>query len=53
MSKGSWLRQAKRKVIREGGVTFTERVKEAMRTGKPMKQVYFEKDGKQVIAKSK
>ncbi len=53
MSKGSFIRQMKRKIMREGGVSFTERMTESIRTGKPPKQVYFEKQGKQVVAKAK
>lgn len=53
MSKGSFMRQMKRKVIREGGVTFADRVRESIRTGQPVKQVVFEKVGGQVKAKAK
>ena len=39
--KGSFWRQAKRRAMKAKGMTYTERVREAIRTGKPIQQVAF------------
>lgn len=49
MAKGSLLRQMKRKALREQGKTWTQRVMEAIRTGKPVQTVTFNFEGKKLI----
>ncbi len=41
MSKASWLRQMKRKAMKEQGMTFKERMDEAIRLKMPVRKVEF------------
>lgn len=50
MSKGSILRQMKRKAMREAGLTFKERMNAAMATGKAVPGVGYKALGKKIVA---
>lgn len=50
MKKGSWLRPIKRDAMRIEGLTFTQRMRESVRSGKPITRVGFKREGKQIVA---
>ncbi len=50
MKKQSWIRDIKRGAMKAAGLTFTQRVRESIRTGKPIAEVVYKKEGKQVVA---
>jgi len=51
--KGSYVQTIKRRAMKEGGVTFTERMREAVRIRKPVADVVFKVEGKKVLAVAK
>jgi len=51
--KGSFIQQIKRRAMKEAGLTATERLREAVRTGKPMSDVAFKMEGKKLVAVAK
>lgn len=53
MKKQTWMRQIKRKAMKEGGVLWTDRLKRSLGTGMPVVQVVFKREGKEVIAEAK
>ncbi len=53
MSKHSILRKLKRKSMREVGLTFSDRLTESIRTGKPMSEVTYKVVGKRIVAVKK
>jgi hypothetical protein len=50
VSKGSYASIIKRRAMKEARLSFTDRLREAVRTGKPMTSVLFKVEGKKVLA---
>lgn len=42
----SFTRRRKRQAMKDNAMTFSDRVREAVRTGKPVKEVTFAEEGK-------
>ncbi len=51
MKRQSWERKAKRRAMKANGMTFTDRLREACRTGKPVVSVTFRNDKKEPLPK--
>lgn len=49
--KDSFIRGLKREAMRKEGLTFRQRTMQAVASGKPIKQVKFEVENKQLVAK--
>lgn len=52
-SKGSWIRKITRQAKRDAGLTFSQRVMKSVRTGQPVADVVYKKEGNGIIAVEK
>lgn len=51
--KSSYAQMIKRQAKKAAGLTFTDRCKEAVRTGTKVADVLFKREGKQILAIAK
>lgn len=48
--RGSYAQMIKRQAKRDAGLTFADRLKEAVRTGTKVADVLFKREGKKILA---
>ncbi len=51
--KGSYVQTIKRRAMKEGGLTFAQRLAKAVRSGTKVSDVVFKVEGKKVLAVAK